>query len=256
MRSVLDEEELERLADSINQTGLLQPILVKISGDRFLLIAGFRRLMAHRMLSRDKVLARIKPEDYKEETAATLIENIQREDLPVMDESRACRSLVDTHGWGIPATARKLGKSEAWVRGRLDLLRLPPSLAEALQNKAIGINVALELSRITNEDVREAFTTYAVRGGCTSDQARRWREQAERDEEAGLTTPGLNPEESVIPPSHLYETKCELCENPFDSIKVRVIRTCPHCHEAMFRLRGEENEPRRDQEATERSNKL
>jgi ParB/RepB/Spo0J family partition protein len=237
LRSTLDEENLADLAASIEAVGLLQPIVVKKNGPRFLLIAGFRRTMAHNYLGKKTILATIKPEAYEQKDAVTLAENVQREELPIMDEARSCRQLVDSHGWGIPKTARVLGKSEHWVRGRLDLLRLPPNLAEALTQGQIGMNVALELSRINDEKTRNAFTSYAVMGGCTAEQARRWREQADRDEQAGYLSTTADPENELFPPEELYEMLCQICAHSFDSVRVRIIKACPDCYKAVMALK-------------------
>lgn len=245
LRSQYDEEELDDLARSIDAIGLLQQILVKTKGERYELVAGFRRTLAHKLLGKETIQAVIKPEDYSLTEAATLVENIQRVDLPVLDEARACRNLVDSHGWGIPETAKQLGKSQAWVRGRLDLLRLPENMAEALQKGEIGIHVALELSRIPNDITRDTMLSYAVVGGCTSEQARRWREQAERDAEIGIGPTIQNGEESALPPQEIYEMTCQICVNQFDAVKVRIIKCCPHCHQAIMTMKEDDDVEKR-----------
>lgn len=235
IRTQLDEEELEGMARSLQAVGQLQAILVKKKGERYELMDGFRRLTAIRMIKRKKVNCTIKPENYQMSQATALIANIQKEDMPPLDEAKVVRDIVDEHGWGIPKTAQHLGKPESWIRGRLDLNRLPENIAARLQAGQLGIGVALELSRIPNEQTRDTYTEYAADSGCTLAEAQRWRTTAERDHTSGF---GVDPnlEETDTPPptySHNEKTNCGMCGRTFPTDRVRIIKTCPVCYETV-----------------------
>lgn len=235
MRRTLDPDALTELSLSLKALGQLQPIVIKQNRDRYILCIGFRRLTATRMMGQTTIIADIKDPQYDPAEAATLVENIQREQLPIVDEARAVRKMIDVHGWGIPKTAQTLGKSESWVRARLDILRLPDILLRPLQSGELGLGVALELARIPDEHVRDVFTGYAVQGGCTLLQAQRWRTTAERDIEAGYLD--RNPEPTPPEPGEqrreVYVMECGLCNRQFPGDRVRIIKTCPRCFETI-----------------------
>lgn len=235
IRTQLDADALTELAASITFVGQLQAVLVKTNGDRFTLVAGFRRLTAIRILNKKKILATIKPVGYAQTEAIALIENIQREDMPPYDEARCVRSIVDSHGWGIPKTAQHLGKSEAWVRGRLDILRLPETIANLLQTEQIGIGVALELARIPDQTTRDTFAAYAAEGGCTLTQAQRWRATAERDAISGFgTSPPLkDPDQPREVYEHGSNINCAVCGRDFPADRLRILKSCPLCFETI-----------------------
>jgi len=234
IRTTFDPERLRDLAESIREIGLLQPIVVKKKADRFELIAGYRRFTAHELIGKKKILAVVMEEDYDMVEAAAITENIQREQLAPLDEARAIRVLVDVHGWGIMKTARKLGRSEGWVRGRLDLLSLPQTIASLVQGEKIGIAVAIELAKIPDEKIRDQYAIYAAEAGCTAATAANWRRQVERDIEAGVmpeATPG-GPDEERLPVRMMIA--CDSCDAGFDAVRVRILRLCPTCFNAWM----------------------
>jgi|AGTN01.2.fsa_nt_gi ParB-like partition proteins len=124
-RKHFDEEKLEELAQSIRTYGIVQPIIVQRSGERFTIIAGERRYRAARMAGLTEVPAVIKEYSEMELMEVSLVENLQREDLNPMEEARAMRILMEEHSLTQDELSSRLGKSRSAVANTLRLLSLP-----------------------------------------------------------------------------------------------------------------------------------
>ncbi len=133
-RQVFDEERIRDLAESIKERGIIQPLIVsESSGGRYELIAGERRLRAARMLGLVDVPVIIKNNvDEEGMLALALIENIQREDLGCIEESKALRELVEQFNYSQEEIAAKVGKSRSHVANSLRLLKLPQVVQDDL----------------------------------------------------------------------------------------------------------------------------
>ena len=124
-RKHFDEEKLEELAQSIRTYGIVQPIIVQRSGDRFTIIAGERRYRAARLAGLTVVPVVIKEYSEMEFMEVSLVENLQREDLNPIEEAQAMRMLMDEHSLTQDELSGRLGKSRSAVANTLRLLSLP-----------------------------------------------------------------------------------------------------------------------------------
>jgi len=133
-RMMFDQDELEELAESIAQNGVIQPLIVsRISKKKFELVAGERRFRASKIAGLKTVPVVVKEgvdEDQLLEFA--LIENIQRTDLNALEEAEAYRKLIDHFGLTQEETAAKVGKKRSTVANALRLLQLPEYIKEDL----------------------------------------------------------------------------------------------------------------------------
>ncbi|MCI2236050.1 ParB/RepB/Spo0J family partition protein [Helicobacter sp. CaF467b] len=126
-RKVFDDESLQELADSIQEYGLLQPILVyEDSGksDEYFLIAGERRLRASKIAKKETIKAIVVDVQEKKLRELALIENIQREDLNPIDLAQSYKELIDEYGITHEEVAKRLSKSRAQITNTLRLLDL------------------------------------------------------------------------------------------------------------------------------------
>jgi ParB family chromosome partitioning protein len=141
-RKEFDEEGIEELASSIKKHGLLQPIIVIRDQDRFILVAGERRLRAFKKLGKEKIKALIV--DYSKEDLReyALIENIQRENLNPVEVSLALNSLIKEHGYTHDELAKNIGKSRAYITNMLRILNLPDFVLDKIRKNDISIGHA------------------------------------------------------------------------------------------------------------------
>ena len=144
-RSHMDGEALAELAESIKAQGVMQPILVRPSGERFEIIAGERRWRAARMAGLGSVPVLVKDIPDQQALAAALIENIQREDLNPLEEATGIQRLVHEFGLTHQAIAGTLGRSRAAVSNLLRLLELAPPVRELLAEGRLDMGHARAL---------------------------------------------------------------------------------------------------------------
>ena len=155
-RSAVDEHGLAELTESIKRRGILQPLLARRDDDGDVcLVAGHRRLAAARAAGLDRVPVLIATDGHDAfEDAIT--ENLQRQDLRPVEEARALERAQRQGGLSQKALAERLGKSPAYVRDRLRLLRLPAQAQEAIEAGQIPVSAAKPLERIAKVSIQVA----------------------------------------------------------------------------------------------------
>ena len=129
-RRSFDEEALVELASSIRAVGVIQPIIVAPTGERYRIIAGERRYRASRMAELDEIPAIIRDWDQQRQMEAALIENLQRDDLNPIEEAMGVRRLMDESGLTQEKVAERIGKSRPAVANLLRLLNLEKSVQQ------------------------------------------------------------------------------------------------------------------------------
>ncbi len=157
-RAVLRSEPgpMSGLMLSIQDKGLLEPIIVRPSLDGYEVVAGMRRYEACKKLGWRRVPAHVVELDDKEAFEVSLLENIQRETLNPIEEARAFRNYVEEHGYGGETQlARKIGKSQEYVSRRIGLLSLPQRVQDQIMRRRIAPSVAQELTMLNDEDAEE-----------------------------------------------------------------------------------------------------
>ncbi len=144
-RTVFSQEELDRLRDSIAEQGVLQPLLVRHMGDGYELIAGERRLRAADAAGLDRVPVVIKDLTDEQVLEVSIIENIQRENLNVLEEAEAYFRLIDEFKYTQEKVAKKIGKNRSTIANLLRLRSLPPEIKESLLAEKISMGHARAL---------------------------------------------------------------------------------------------------------------
>ena len=141
--------DTEELAKSIEQKGLLQPILVRTMDGYFEVVAGNRRYCACKSLGWKKITCHIIELDDKQAFEVSLIENIQRKTISPLDEATAFKAYVSDFGWGgVSDLASRIGKSLSYITKRIKLLNLPPDVLEAITTSRLDPSLAEELLSI------------------------------------------------------------------------------------------------------------
>ncbi len=150
---------IKELAESIKENGLIQPISVKTGkGGNYRLVTGWRRLMAHRYLGRERVSAHVLKGKKADEPLLQLIENIQRKDLNAMDVARSLSSIREMRGISSQdKLANLVKKSPAWVSQHLSLLDAAPEIQEAVEGKEIGVGGARAIASLPKDEQAPAL---------------------------------------------------------------------------------------------------
>lgn len=167
-RQDFDAASLRELADSIQEYGLLEPIVVTPVGDRYHVVAGERRLRAHRLLHKKTIPAIIRSSSELEKLALALIENIQRADLNPMEKAGGLKALVNDFGLTQEEAAKKLGVARSTLANSIRLLDLPPAMQIALADGVISEGHAKILLGIRDAKEQERHFQELVHAGHMS----------------------------------------------------------------------------------------
>lgn len=232
-RMDIDPERVDELAVSIDEVGLLQPILLRPTGERFEVVAGRRRLLAIQKLEVERIDAIVRKMSDAEAAIIRATENLAREDLTPFEEARIFQNLMETHGMEGEEIGRKFGYKPGTVRRRMDILKMPVVLQGAVHARKINVSVAEELWPITDEGDLNYYLTFAMESGCTRDTAREWcknwRDSKRREKAAGE---GGGQVLAPSEPRPVY-VACDLCSGPMEIGKETVMRVCGECYQTI-----------------------
>ncbi len=185
-RQEFDETRLEELARSIQESGVLQPIIVRSNGAGYEIVAGERRARAARMAGLSQVPAIVRNYDDEQVLVLSLVENVQRQDLNPIDKARAYRKL-STH---LSATqeeiAKRLGLDRSSVANLIRLLDLPEEVQDLVRSGAMGMGHARALLSLKDDVAQLDLCERVVREGLS---VRAVEELARRGRESGGDAP-------------------------------------------------------------------
>jgi ParB family chromosome partitioning protein len=179
-RHSFDETKLSELAESIRTRGVLQPIVVRpLSGGRYELVAGERRLRAARIAEVDLIPAMLRQADDWERLDLALAENMARQNLNAVEEARACAMLVDDLGLTKEEVGRRVGRSRVAISNLIRLLALPEDTLELIETGHLTEGHGRAILLCKDHDTRRRL------GRSARDGAWSVRETERRAREAG-----------------------------------------------------------------------
>jgi len=171
-RRDFDEEELQALADSIAEHGIIQPLTVReLNSGYYQIIAGERRWRAARLANLNEVPVVIIEADDKKAMELALIENLQRQDLNPVEEALGYRSLMEDHGMTQEEAAKRVGKSRPAVTNALRLLSLEGEVLEKVRKGELSAGHARAVLTIKSEKKQLAAAQKIVALGLSVRQA-------------------------------------------------------------------------------------
>jgi ParB family chromosome partitioning protein len=148
-RKAFESSSLDELAASIRTSGVIQPIIVRQSGDGYQLIAGERRWRAARQAGLDRIPAIVREATDADSLELALVENLLREDLNPMEEAEAYRHLLSQFGWTQEQLAQRIGRDRTSIANALRLLRLPDEIQADLRGGRLTMGHARALLALT-----------------------------------------------------------------------------------------------------------
>lgn len=176
-RECFDEAAIRRLAESIKQNGLLQPLSVRRGERGYELIAGERRMRALRSLGIESAPCIVVDADEQRSAILAIIENIQREDLNIFEEAQGIEKLIDRWGVSQSEAAERLGLSQSAVANKLRLLRLSEKERSIITEKGLCERHARALLRISDLEKRRRALSYIVSKGLNVSQSEKYVEK-------------------------------------------------------------------------------
>lgn len=154
-RTSFPDQDLQTLAQSIAEHGVLQPVVLTETEGGLRLVAGERRLRASRLAGRTTIPAIIRSTDEQQQLALALVENIQRSDLNALDEAQAFRRLIEEFDLTQEQVAQQVGRSRAAIANTLRLLAVAPAVQNALRAGRITEGHARALAGLPDHDTQE-----------------------------------------------------------------------------------------------------
>lgn len=161
-RKRFDENALAELSRSIEEVGVVQPIVVCKNGDRYTIIAGERRFRASRMAGRETIPAVVRDWDENQRMAASLVENLQRDDLNPIEEAAGIQALMDKFGLTQDQVAKRLGKSRPAVANTTRLLTLPDEVQQMLIEGKLSAGHGRALVAVEGDERKIKLANMAV----------------------------------------------------------------------------------------------
>jgi len=173
-RKEFDEEALAELADSINEHGIIQPLIVAKQGSNYVIIAGERRWRAAGLAKLKVVPAIVRSFSEQQKLEIALIENIQRKDLNLLEMAAAYLNLHDQFNLSFEEVAQKVGKSQSAVHNITRLLKLPAKAKQALFEKQIVEGHARQILALKDEAEQLKLLDLIIKNKWTVRQAEQY----------------------------------------------------------------------------------
>jgi ParB family chromosome partitioning protein len=200
-RSHMDAEELNELAASIREHGLIQPLVVTTDSekpDQYILIAGERRWLAARQAGLELVPAILREASDQQRLQLALVENVQRSNLGPLETAEAYRQLADDFQLSHEEIAAQVYKSRSSVTNTLRLLKLPEDVQEALAEGKISEGHARALLALPNSQAQSAALQSVLTHGLNVRQTEELVKRLSGEKAAPAIIPPLNPEMAAM----------------------------------------------------------
>jgi len=170
-RREISKEKIDELAQSISNSGLIQPIVVRRSGNGYQLVVGERRFLACKKLGWKKISAAVRTLTDNDMAATALIENLQRENLNIIEEASGYVSLMKNFNLTQEVLAQRLGKSQSTIANKIRLLKLSDKVRQKLQDYNLSERHARALLKLNSEEEQLNMIEEIGHRGLTVNQA-------------------------------------------------------------------------------------
>lgn len=156
------EEAIQELADSISLHGVIQPITLRKVEDGYQIVCGERRFRAAKMAGLTSIGAIVRPYTEEQAIEITIIENLQRKDISPMEEATSFLLLMKEHHYTVEDLIKRFGKSDKYIRGRLQLSYLIDEVAQLLNEASITISIAMIVASYSPEIQKEVYAEHLM----------------------------------------------------------------------------------------------
>lgn len=220
-REEFKPEKLKELVDSIKQRGVIEPIIVTKAKKGYQLICGERRLRASKMLGLSKIPAIIKENITDQEILQiSLIENIQRENLNVIEQAKGLKELIDEFNFSQQEVAKLIGKQRSSVSHLLRLLTLPLEIQKELTKENLSFGHAKVLLEIENKDSQRDICQRIIRYALSVRETERLVNKATRYTLTGTGMPHATRQKQKVEDTQIKEIEQGLEEFLGSRVKI------------------------------------
>ena len=228
-----DSVRIQELATSIQQHGIIVPLILRSIATGYETIAGGYRREAARVAGLFQVPAQIIECDDHTAWSISTTENLQRHNLTALEEAEIVRISHAEKGMTLEQIANTHGRSVGWVQDRLDLLTWDPILLHAIHTEQISKSAAAPLAGLDNTTLRRRLLEEAIRYGATARVTANWVRTAKLQSQHPNDTDVTRITEAPVPPAARVVATCWICRNDLDIVHMSHLPTCPNCIEAV-----------------------
>lgn len=236
-RTTFAEESLHDLSRSIQEMGVIQPLIVRpASTGHYEIVAGERRWRAAKLAGFTKIPAVIRPLSDAESLEMALIENVQREDLNPLDTAEAYDTLIKKFSYTHEALAQRVGKDRTNITNYLRLLKLPDPIKEDLRTERLSMAHARTLLALDDLPMQLSLSRRIVKRRLSVRELERIVQNYKKKQSSfETTTPGKDPDVTALETglSRLLATRVVIRQNTNNSGKLEIHF---HSHEELLRL--------------------
>ena len=162
-RKHFDEEKIAELASSIQEHGIIQPLIVRKAENGYELVAGERRWRAARAAALEKVPCLIREFTDEENALVAIIENMQREDLDPIEEAEGLNEMIKNYGLTQEEVSRSISKSRPYITNSLRLLKLPQSIREKVSEGTLSAGHARAILGVRGKAAQEKLAERIIK---------------------------------------------------------------------------------------------
>jgi ParB/RepB/Spo0J family partition protein len=230
-RAIMDETGLDELSANVARNGIISPLSVGRVGDRFEVVAGHRRLLASRRAGLVAVPCIVYASIDAAMEAIKFAENRYREDLNPADEAIWFSELLERDcGGDVDRLCEQLGVKRSYAEQRLLLFQGDRRVFEALQRSEIGIGIAHELNKCTEEPHRRMLLHQAIVGGATRAVVTGWINEWQRMQRYATGASSPAPDQApAVAAADLDFFQCYVCRGRADIHAMRPINVHSYC---------------------------
>jgi len=200
-RKVFDQERLQALAESIKEHGVVQPIIVKQEGSRYVIVAGERRWRASKLAGLKTIPVVVKDLSSRQVMEIALIENLQREDLNPIEEAEAYKKLMDDYNMTQEDVSKLVGKSRASIANSVRLLTLAKEIQDMLVDGRLTSGHARTLVSVDDQKKQKELADLIINKGLNVREAEKLA--AQEGKNPSVKKPRPKPEDFEM--THLVE---------------------------------------------------
>lgn len=180
-RKNFNEEKLQDLANSIKSNGVIQPLVVRKSGDVYELVAGERRWRASKIAGLKNIPCIVRNFDDKQNMIVAIIENMQREDLDPIDEANGLKTMIKKLDMTQEEASAAVGKSRAYIANSMRLLNLPEKIQKLISDGAISAAHGRTLMGIKDKNLQLIMCDKILKSGLSVRATEKLVEKAKDD---------------------------------------------------------------------------
>ena len=176
-RKTFDEDKLNELAASIEEHGLIQPLVLRKAEKGYEIVAGERRWRAARKIGIREIPCIVRELTDEENMLLAIIENMQREDLNPIEEAEGIRQMIETYGLTQEEVSKSVGKSRPYIANSLRLLRLPETVRKYVEDGSLSTGHAKAIAAVSYEKKQIELAEVAIRDGLSVRQLEKLAQQ-------------------------------------------------------------------------------